>query len=93
MGIARKKFFKLTLIYRNSILFSKKVKSPANSPDLNPIELLWPLMKHYIRSKMCKSFEDIVVAIWEFQQTITVELCIDLIETLHEVYQLNKLII
>jgi hypothetical protein len=58
------------------------IKSPAKSPDLNPIELLWHPMLVFIRKKFCKSPEDVVDAIIEWMDTVTPEMCRNIIDTL-----------
>lgn len=44
------------------------MKSPPNSPDLNPIEWVWSDLKNYVRSKVCKTESELVNAIFEFQK-------------------------
>ncbi|CAF0953586.1 unnamed protein product [Brachionus calyciflorus] len=51
------------------------VKSPAKSPDMNPIEMLWYELKEYIRKKNIENEEDATKAIFEFQKKITPEKC------------------
>lgn len=63
----------------------KWIKSPAKSPDLNPIELLWHAMLEFIRKKNCKKMMDIKLAILEWRQTITPEICNNYIKTIHDV--------
>ena len=50
-------------------------KAPAQSPDLNPIEMVWADMKNYIASKLCKNLDDIKVAIGEYRITLSPEKC------------------
>ncbi|CAJ0598615.1 unnamed protein product [Cylicocyclus nassatus] len=48
---------------------------PAESPDLNPIELVWGNMKNYIRGKNVKNLEELKVAIIQYWKTLTPEVC------------------
>ena len=49
---------------------------PAESPDLNPIEMLWHELKHYLRSHVKPSNkEELVHGMQEFWQTVTPEKC------------------
>ena len=66
-------------------ILSKKVKSPAQSPDLNPIEILWADLKRYIRSKMCSSLTEIIQSIDEYKQTLTIKKCASFISHLKKV--------
>ena len=63
----------------------KKVRAPANSPDLNPIELIWSDLKHFIRRKFCSNWDQVRLAIHEYYQTLTPEKCSNFIDTLHQV--------
>ena len=51
-------------------------KSPAESPDLNPIELVWGLMKTYFldkrKPKNLEQFKDEIRTYW---RSLTPELC------------------
>lgn len=50
--------------------------TPAESPDLNPIEMLWHELKHNIRTKVKPSNKDeLVEGIHDFWNTVTHEKC------------------
>ncbi len=51
----------------------KKCESPAQSPDLNPIERVWADMKAFVRSKCCRTTNELNYAIAEFKRTLTPE--------------------
>ena len=63
----------------------KWIKSPAKSPDLNPIEMLWHSMLEYIRKKFCKTVKEVRLAVLEFTETITPQVCQNYINKLHEI--------
>lgn len=56
---------------------------PGNSPDLNPIENLWTIMKRKVRSKVPHSIEDLqkkLIEVWA--KDITPELCQKLVHSM-----------
>jgi transposase len=58
---------------------------PANSPDLNPIENIWDLMKDYIQEKYPKvyrSYPRLKIAIKEAWESITLAIIPELIRTM-----------
>ena len=63
----------------------KWIKSPANSSDLNPIELLWHSMKDYTRKKFCTDNLVFKYAVTEWADTINPEICQNYINKLKEV--------
>ena len=61
-------------------------KSPAGSPDLNPIELVWVLMKTYLRDKKkSNNLEQLKESIKTYWQTLTPGLCARYIDHLQKV--------
>ena len=61
-------------------------KTPAESPDLNPIECVWGSMKEYLRnSYKPRNLEDLKIGIKTFWKTLTPEICSRYINHLHTV--------
>ncbi|CAJ0591898.1 unnamed protein product [Cylicocyclus nassatus] len=48
---------------------------PAESPDLNPIELVWGNMKNHIRKQGIRQLDDLKAAIVSYWKTITPDTC------------------
>ena len=63
----------------------KWIKSPAKSPDLNPIEMLWHSMLEFVRKKFCKTVLEVQLAVLEFTEKITPEVCQNYINKLKEI--------
>ena len=65
--------------YAVDFLGVNKVKywpTPAESPDLNPIEMVWHELKHHLRKKVKpKNKEELLKGITDFWGTVTVEKC------------------
>ena len=60
--------------------------TPAESPDLNPIENVWHELKEYVRREVKPTTKDELVAgITEFWNTVTREKCRKYIRHLHKV--------
>ena len=61
-------------------------KSPAESPDLNPIEMVWGSMKTFLRDRVKpKNLEELKVGIKEYWGRMTPELCSRYIDYLQKV--------
>ena len=60
--------------------------TPAESPDLNPIEMLWHELKNHLRTvvKPTKK-EELLAGIQDFWNTVTKEKCIRYINHLQKV--------
>ena len=60
--------------------------TPAESPDLNPIEMIWHELKHHIRKRVKPSIKDELVAgIHEFWKTVDWRKCERYINHVHKV--------
>ena len=60
--------------------------TPAESPDLNPIENLWHELKEYVRREVKPTTkEELVRGIMQFWTTVTAEKCRKYIRHLHKV--------
>lgn len=55
---------------------------PANSPDLNPIEHVWPVMKAYLGGKECKNAVECEAAVREAWEVISPAFCKKLVATM-----------
>ncbi len=66
----------------------KCVKAPPQSPDLNPVEMLWSELKRYVDQKFCKSYEEVLSSIEEFRLTVTPSKCRRYIKHLKKVIKI-----
>ena len=62
--------------------------APAQSPDLNPIELVWADMKRTIRKRFCTNREEVIEAIGDYAATLTAEKCQKFIKHLYKVVEI-----
>ena len=64
-----------------------QVEAPANSPDLNPIEiLLFADLKQFIDEKMCSDLDEVRQAIYLYRKNLTPGKCALFISHLRQVY-------
>ena len=70
---------KHTSIFARDFIRSKSImwwKTPAESPDLNPIENLWHELKEFIRREVKpKTKQELIDGILRFWETVTIEKC------------------
>ena len=60
--------------------------TPPESPDLNPIENVWGILKRYLHSKhKPKALEELKQGVTKFWQTLTPAVCRKYINHLHKV--------
>jgi hypothetical protein len=63
-------------MYKKKIISSKKYYgNNPQSPDFNPIEILWHEFKNYIREKMPRSIEEAVRHAIDFNKNLTAKRC------------------
>ena len=49
-------------------LFPKKCESPAQSPDVNPLEMVWADMKVFVASGYCRNLDEAKDTIFEYKK-------------------------
>ena len=80
---------KHTSYYAQDFIAEKEInwwKTPAESPDLNPIENLWHELKEFIRREIKpKTKQELIDGIVRFWETVTVEKCNRCINHLNKV--------
>ena len=59
-------------------------RAPTNSPDQNPIELLWTDLKRYFRARKCRNLDELRVALRAYWRSLTPEKCAVFIGSLRE---------
>jgi transposase len=64
---------KLNIYKKISRVFMYMLKAPSNSPELNPIEMIFADMKHFISSKMCSTLDEVRHAIALYKQDLTID--------------------
>ena len=55
------------------------------SPDLNPIESVWPDMKKFVRKQRCQRINDVIKAVKHFWKKLTTIYCTNFINHLKKV--------
>ncbi len=75
----------IVIIFDSQLSF--KIRSPPQSPDLNPIEMMWSEMKSFIKSRSCKTKIQIVNSIHLFSKQLTPQRCQANINKVKEVIQ------
>ena len=61
------------------------VKSPPQSPDLNPIEWVWADFKKFVRKHFCSSEKELIIAVQQFWEQMTPMYCTNFINHLRKV--------
>ena len=51
-------------------IFPKKCESPAQSPDLNPLEMVWADMKAFVASRFCRKLDEVKDTIFEYKKKV-----------------------
>ena len=51
------------------------MRTPAQSPDINVIELLWSDLKRFVRSRNTRTVNQIVESVRLFERSLTADKC------------------
>ncbi|RNA28424.1 Transposable element Tcb2 transposase [Brachionus plicatilis] len=61
------------------------LKTPANSADFNPIEMLWSDLKSYVRKKQCRNLSELTETIRSYERNLNAEKCTKYVRHLKKV--------
>lgn len=71
---------------REKGMLDSVMKTPASSPDLNPIENVWATMKYHLQTHVKpRTKEELVGGIRSFWESLTPEQCARYIDHIHRV--------
>ncbi|RNA37609.1 Transposable element Tcb2 transposase [Brachionus plicatilis] len=61
------------------------LKTPENSADFNPIEMLWSDHKSYVRKKQCRNSSELTETIRSYERNLNAEKCTKYVRHLKKV--------